>query len=221
MAEHRKLFEKAASEQWFPVAERMAKVIKRVESHSTDIPASEIVNVDLEVGPHSKVLQIGLANLEGARALDCLTRYSEGVIAPSSSRLLVQASYQLKRFEKKVKALPSHDGILDAKRVVGKLREIGISKKTIFLTWASWASIHCFDWLHRNLRWDRGEAAVAGIAQHHQSAHHHLDPRRLIEGIYLPGHEYSEGSVLLPTSITMSSNLQPIFADKYRASQFD
>jgi hypothetical protein len=135
MAEHRKMFEKAASEQWFPVAEIMAKVIKRVESHSTDIPASEIVNIDLEFGPYSKVLQIGLADLEGARVIDCLTRYSEGVIAPSSSRLLVQASYQLKRFEKKVRALPSRHGTLDANRVVGKLREIGISKKTIFLTW--------------------------------------------------------------------------------------
>jgi hypothetical protein len=76
--------------------------------------------------------------------LDCLTRYSEGVIAPSSSPLAVQISYQLKQFEKKVRALPSHDGTLDAKRVVGKLREIGISKQTIFLSWATW----CFDLSH-------------------------------------------------------------------------
>jgi hypothetical protein len=52
------------------VAEIMAKVIKRVESHSSDIPASEITNINLEFGRHSKVLQIGLADLEGARVID-------------------------------------------------------------------------------------------------------------------------------------------------------
>jgi hypothetical protein len=76
-------------------------------------------------------------------------RYSEGFIAPSSSRLLVQASYQLERFEKKVRALPSRHGTLDANRVVGKLREIGISKETIFLSWATWSFdlSHLRDWL--------------------------------------------------------------------------
>lgn len=77
------LFKKAASVQWFPVRGIMANVIKRVESRSTDIPASEIVNIDLEFGIHSHdVYQIGLANLGGATELDCHTRYSKGIIAP-------------------------------------------------------------------------------------------------------------------------------------------
>ena len=81
--------------------------------------------------------------------LDCLTRYSEGVIAPSSSHLPGPAGWQLQRFEKKVRALASHDGTLDAKRVVGKLREIGISKKPIFVSWARWSFdlTYLRDWL--------------------------------------------------------------------------
>jgi hypothetical protein len=44
MAELRKLFKKAASEQWFPKIDIIAKVIKRVESDGTNIPTPEIVN---------------------------------------------------------------------------------------------------------------------------------------------------------------------------------
>jgi hypothetical protein len=54
IAELRKLFKKAATEQWFPVAGIIAKVIKRVESHSTDILTSEIVNIDLLIVPNSR-----------------------------------------------------------------------------------------------------------------------------------------------------------------------
>jgi len=151
MAELRSLFKEAASEQWFPMAQIMAKAIKRVESESeARIPASKMVNIDLEFSPVSKeVLQIGLADLEGASVLDCHTRYSEGVIAPSSSRLPAPAGFPLKHFEKKVRALHSHDGTLDAKRIAGKLREIDISKKTIFLSWAqsSFDLSYLRDWL--------------------------------------------------------------------------
>ncbi|KAJ5168065.1 uncharacterized protein N7482_003659 [Penicillium canariense] len=143
MDELRTLFDKAASEQWFPDTKIMAKVIERVETDGkANIPASEIVNIDLEFGLFSReVLQIGLANLEGARVLDCLTRYSEEIIAPSTSQLSGPATWPQKKHKDMVKAFFTQDGTLDAKGVVGKLREIGISKKTTFLPWASW----CFD----------------------------------------------------------------------------
>jgi rRNA maturation endonuclease Nob1 len=60
------LFEKATSKQSRPETETMAKVIKRVESDgkAANIPASEIVNIDLEVSMHSReVLQTGLVDL--------------------------------------------------------------------------------------------------------------------------------------------------------------
>ncbi|KAJ5814748.1 hypothetical protein N7474_006525 [Penicillium riverlandense] len=143
MDELRNLFEKAAFDQWFPATTIMARVLERMESDSkTNIPASEIVNIDLETAFFSrKVLQIGLANLQGEKALDCLTKYGEGIIAPSKSGLSAQATQRQKDYEKKVRTYYSQDGTLDANRVVGKLREIGISKKTIFLSWATW----CFD----------------------------------------------------------------------------
>jgi hypothetical protein len=50
------LLEKAASERWLPVTTIMAKVIKRVESDSTDIPASEIVNIDYVKAFHDRVI---------------------------------------------------------------------------------------------------------------------------------------------------------------------
>lgn len=136
MKELRSMFEEAASEQWFPN-------IKRMESDGVaNIRASEIVTIDLETTFCSQeVLQIGLADLEGAKVLDCLTKYGEGIIAPSSSPLPAPATWQQKRHKERVRAFFTQDGTLDAKGVVGKLRENGISKKTIFVSWASW----CFD----------------------------------------------------------------------------
>ncbi|KAJ6126755.1 hypothetical protein N7523_002367 [Penicillium sp. IBT 18751x] len=143
MNELRKLFEEAASEQWFPAAKITAEVIKVMESDGkANIPASEMVNIDLKADIFSReVLQIGLADLEGAKVLDCLTKYGEAIIAPSSSHLIAPATWRQMMYKKKVRAFFTHDGTLDAKGVVRSVREIGISKRTIFLSWASW----CFD----------------------------------------------------------------------------
>lgn len=64
MAELKNLFKKAASEPWFSVTEIIAKVMKRVESDSTDILASEIVNIDLEFRPHSSQSDIFISLIE-------------------------------------------------------------------------------------------------------------------------------------------------------------
>jgi hypothetical protein len=63
MAKLKNLFKKAASEQWFPMTEIMAKVMKRVESDSTNIPASEIVNIDLKFRPHSSQSDIFISHI--------------------------------------------------------------------------------------------------------------------------------------------------------------
>jgi hypothetical protein len=69
MAELRNLFSKAATEQWLPTSPTMAKIMKRVGFDGTDLPASEIVNIDLEFSICSReVLQIGLADLESRRS---------------------------------------------------------------------------------------------------------------------------------------------------------
>jgi hypothetical protein len=132
------LFEKATSEQWRPKTESMAEIIKSMESKG-NILASEVVNIDLEFGVRSReVLQIGLADLQGKGVLDCLTRYSEGIIAPSSSRLATPATRPLMNYERNVRRFPTQNGSLNAKEIVGKLQEIGISNKTTFLSWANW-----------------------------------------------------------------------------------
>jgi hypothetical protein len=143
------LFEKATSKQWHPKTEFMAKIIKRMESNG-NIPASEVVNIDLEFGVRSReVLQIGLADLQGKGVLDCLTRYSEGIIAPSSSRLPTPASWPLMNHERNVRRLSTQNGSLNAKEIVRNLQEIGISNKTIFLSWADWGFDLSYlrDWL--------------------------------------------------------------------------
>lgn len=139
----RNLFAKAASVQWYPETRIMAEVIRRMGSDSkTKIPASEVVSIDLEFTIQTReVLQIGLADLEEAKVLDCLTEYSEGIIVPSSSPRAVPLNPRQRAFEKKVRAYFTKDGKLDAKNVVGKLQQAGISNKTMFLSWASW----CFD----------------------------------------------------------------------------
>lgn len=49
MKELRSLFVKAASEQWYPESKIMAEVMTRMEPDSkANIPASEVVNIDLE-----------------------------------------------------------------------------------------------------------------------------------------------------------------------------
>ncbi|KAJ5990079.1 hypothetical protein N7522_010286 [Penicillium canescens] len=143
------LFEKAISEQWRPKTEFMAEIIKRMESKG-NIPASEVVNIDLAFGVRSReVLQIGLADLRGNGVLDCLTRYSEGIIAPSSSRLATPATRPLMNHERNVRRFSTQNGSLNAKEIVGKLQEIGISNEPIFLSLANWGFDLSYlrDWL--------------------------------------------------------------------------
>ncbi|KAJ5203235.1 Threonyl/alanyl tRNA synthetase SAD [Penicillium cf. viridicatum] len=113
---------------------------RRIESQPK-IPASEVVNIDIEFTVFSReVLQIGLADMEGNKVLDCLTQYSEGVLAPSFSEnhLPVPPTSQQRAQKQKIKAYFTQDGTLNAKEVVEKLQEAGISKNTIFLSWTSW-----------------------------------------------------------------------------------
>lgn len=139
----RSLFAKAASVQWYPQTRIMAEVTRKVESkRKGKVRASEVVSIDLEFTFKAKeVLQIGLADLEEAKVLDCLTKYSEGIIVPSSSLFAVLLNPQQRAFEKKVGAYFTQDGKLDANEVVRKLQQAGISNKPIFLSWALW----CFD----------------------------------------------------------------------------
>ena len=143
ITELRRLFEVAASEQWLPEAVTMKKVIKKINKMESDdkanIPASNIVNIDLETSFHSReVLQIGLTDLDGRAVLDCLTKYSEIAIALSSSQRAGPPSWTKNMHEKKVRAFVTKNGTLDASEVIQKLNEAGISKQTIFLSWASW-----------------------------------------------------------------------------------
>lgn len=141
--ELRYLFKKAAdSQQWSPMTEITAKAIKRIQKNGeADIPASRIVNIDLEFGPSTrKVLQIGLTNMREDRVLDCLTTYSKGITASPSNRSVPPSRAQI-RYEEMVRNFFSHDGTLGSNEVVEKLRESGISQNTIFMSWASW----CFD----------------------------------------------------------------------------
>ncbi|CAI7568068.1 unnamed protein product [Penicillium glandicola] len=131
----RELVSKAASSQWRPTTKLGAKIIEKSDSEA-DIPASEVVNIDLEYSSSShEVFQIGLANLKKEKILDCLTRYSEGIIMSSSSRC-VPETWPLKQHKEKVKRYFTQDGTLGAKEVVGKLRKAGISEDTIFLSWS-------------------------------------------------------------------------------------
>lgn len=129
----------------------MAEVIRRVESDSkAKILASEMVNIDMEANNSShEVFQIGLADLEGEKVLDCLTIYSEGIIAPSSPSPYTLPDQWQQAHEEKVRAYSTENGKLDAKEVVRKLQEAGISNKTMFLSWASWHLdlVYLRDWL--------------------------------------------------------------------------
>ncbi|CAG8152603.1 unnamed protein product [Penicillium nalgiovense] len=138
--ELRVLFKKTTSEPWSPQSTLVARILGIIESNGeANVPASQIVHIGLETKLYSKeVLQIGLADLKGAKVLDCLTRYSKGVIAPSSSNLSKDAIQRQKQNEKKVKGYHTHHGTLDAKSVVTKLRKNGINKDTIFVAWALW-----------------------------------------------------------------------------------
>ncbi|KAJ5972043.1 uncharacterized protein N7479_001961 [Penicillium vulpinum] len=134
----RALFKEAASVQWHPKTEAMAKIL-RMKSGKSTIPASQVVNIDLEFGWGSReVYQIGLADLEARKVLDCLTKYGEGVVAPSSSPLPAPPTWAQLQYEQKVKGYYTQDGTLCAKQVVEKLEKIGISDNTIFLSWAIW-----------------------------------------------------------------------------------
>lgn len=76
--EIKSLFDKASLDQRHPETEAMAEILRRIESQPK-IPASEVVNIDIEFTFFSqKVLQIGLADVEENKALDCFPRYSEG-----------------------------------------------------------------------------------------------------------------------------------------------
>ncbi|KAJ6189575.1 hypothetical protein N7519_004483 [Penicillium mononematosum] len=136
----RVLFKRTTFEPWSPQTTLMTRILGIIESNGeANVPVSQIVSIDLETKMYSQeVLQIGLADLKGGKVLDCLTRYSKGVIAPSSSNLSKNAIRWQKQNEKKVKGYRTHHGALDAKSVVAKLRQNGISKDTIFLAWATW-----------------------------------------------------------------------------------
>ncbi|KAK4865142.1 hypothetical protein LT330_001765 [Penicillium expansum] len=151
MKKMKSLFDQATSVQWYPETKVMADIIRRIESdNKAKIPASEVVNIDLEFSFYSQaVLQVGLADLAGNKVLDCLTQYGEGIIAPSSSRLSAPATWRQQNHAAKVKRYYTQDGKLNAKRVVEKLREANISQDTKFMSWASWGFDLSFlrDWL--------------------------------------------------------------------------
>jgi hypothetical protein len=97
---------------------------------------TQIVNIDLETKIHSReVLQVGIVDSKGAAVLDCLTRYSEGVTAPSVSSSSGPATWRQRQWERKVRQYSTVNGTLDAKGVVGKLQAKGIDKETIFVAW--------------------------------------------------------------------------------------
>ncbi|KAJ5781652.1 uncharacterized protein N7518_010135 [Penicillium psychrosexuale] len=152
MKELRSMFDAVASQQWRPETEIMANLIRRMESDSeADIPPSYLVNIDLECGFRSKeVLEIGLADIEGKGVLNCTTKYSDGIIAPSSSSPAPLTHSQMS-YDKKVRMYIASDGRLRAKQVVKKLQEVGISNKTFFLAWASWRFdlIYVRQWLQQ------------------------------------------------------------------------
>ncbi|KAJ5415954.1 Threonyl/alanyl tRNA synthetase SAD, partial [Penicillium sp. CMV-2018d] len=123
---------------WYPESKIMAEVMMRMESDSkAKLPASKVANIDWECTFQTRdVLQIGLADLEEAKVLDCLT--SEGITAPRSSSLSAPLTWPQRAWAKKIRAYCTQDGTLDAKGVVRKLQEAGIFKDTMFLSWASW-----------------------------------------------------------------------------------
>ncbi|KAJ5961742.1 hypothetical protein N7501_006683 [Penicillium viridicatum] len=116
----------------------MAEVMMRMESDSkAKIPASKVANIDWECTFQTRnVLQIGLADLEEAKVLDCPT--NEGITAPRSSSLSAPLTWPQRAWANKVGAYCTQDGTLDANGVVRKLQEAGIFKDTMFLSWASW-----------------------------------------------------------------------------------
>jgi hypothetical protein len=67
---------------------------------------------------------------------------------PTSS-LPAPETWAQKAREQKIRESFSQDGTLDAKGVAKRLREMGIFKKTMFISWASWCFNLSFlrDWL--------------------------------------------------------------------------
>ncbi|KAJ5477946.1 hypothetical protein N7530_003455 [Penicillium desertorum] len=139
MNELRDLVNRATSKRWHRQTDIMGRAMELRKSGEANVPASQIVNIDLETKIHSReVLQVGLADSKGAAVLDCLTRYSEGVTAPSVSSSSGPATWRQKQYERKVRQYSTVNGTLDAKGVVAKLRANGINKDTIFVAWATW-----------------------------------------------------------------------------------
>lgn len=76
----------------------MAEILRRMESDSkVKIPASEVVNIDLEFTFFSReVLQIGVVGLEESNVFDYFPEYSEGVVVSFSSPLPAPPTWQQK-----------------------------------------------------------------------------------------------------------------------------
>lgn len=146
------LFEEASLVQWHPETDAMAEVMKRIEGQPK-VPASQVANIDLEFTFFSReVLQIGIADMEGNNVLDCLPRYGEGIVAPSSkNHLPAPPTWGQLAQKQKIQAYFTQDGTLDAQGVVRKLQESGISQDTMFLSWASWPFDLAYlrDWLEQ------------------------------------------------------------------------
>jgi hypothetical protein len=178
--ELRALLDQACSKQWRPTTELMESIIR--ESGKV-IPASRLINIDLECNFSTiEVLQVGMADFEGAKVLDCLTRYKKE-IPPSKSK---KGTWAQRRYKEKVRSYFTQDGIFDAEGVVKRLREMGISQKTRFLSWGSW----CFDlsflrdwlagrmWFRRTTRRSQCLLAVAGVpGEHEQDTGEKMLPR--------------------------------------------
>ncbi|CAG7970456.1 unnamed protein product [Penicillium nalgiovense] len=136
--ELRELVNRATSKRWHPQTDLMARTMGKRKSGEANVPASQIVNIDLETKIHSReILQVGIADSKGAAVLDCLTRYSEGVTAPSVSSS-GPTTWRQRQYERKARNYSTVNGTLDAKGVVAKLRANGINKDTIFVAWATW-----------------------------------------------------------------------------------
>ncbi|KAJ5725420.1 uncharacterized protein N7483_006777 [Penicillium malachiteum] len=138
MVKVRDLFLKAASEQWSPKSGPMASILKKVKFDEN--ATSDLLHIDLEFSTRShKVYQIGISDSKGAKKLNCMPIYSKGVTTKLPSRSPWSQDFQgfvPYRMEKGQGC--ATDGTLNAERVAEKLGEM-ISKKTIFVSWGSWA----------------------------------------------------------------------------------
>lgn len=85
------------------------------------------------------MLQIGLADVDKNNVLDCLPQYSDVAVAPcfSENHIPTPPTWQQRIEKEKVRGYFTQDRKLNAKEVVTKLQQAGISKNTIFLSW-SW-----------------------------------------------------------------------------------